>query len=182
MPGNESREVKGEEKCCCWHYPNIPRNSGQSRTILCPDYFTESKIGYGFQQSDFLEVREKPRDGPDSYQEAPYFTWLILFAKEPNQSHLLWQHDHSFLRGPRWNYWYLYSTYHCIRIDYLSLLFILLWTIRRILFISFICLTIAITQWQIHWRYSINDIAKQTDAQMDSRLWGSHLCPKWWHN
>ena len=88
MPGNEPREVKGEEKWCCWHYPNIPRNSGQSRTILCPDYFTESKIGYGFQQSDFLEVREKPRDGPDSYQEAPYFTWLILFAKEPNQSHL----------------------------------------------------------------------------------------------
>lgn len=55
---------------------------------MCPDYFAESKIGCGFQQSDFLEVKEKPRDGPDSYQEASYFTWLILFAKEPNQSHL----------------------------------------------------------------------------------------------
>lgn len=118
-PRNGFRRGKRERSAIVDIIPISPETQVRPGHFLCPDYFTESKIGSDFWQSDFLEVREKPRDGPDSYQEALHFSWLIFFLKVPSQSHLFCDILITFSSVVlHWNYLY-YSPYHCIRIIWL---------------------------------------------------------------
>lgn len=158
LPSNESGGGKKWGKVQCWHHPNILRNPGQSRTFFCALIILLSpKLNQVFDSLTSLRWKKKNPEMSQIPTRKPYiFTWLIFFLKEPNQSHLFCDIIITASSvGPHW----LALIILLELLDHLLFLFILLWTNRRIIsYLSLILpLTIAITQWLIHWRCSIND-------------------------
>lgn len=151
-------EGKGEEKC------NADIILVVSGTQVSQGHFSVPWLFYWVQNwIRFLTVWlpwDEKKKNPEMSQiptRKPYiFTWLIFFLKEPNQSHLFCDIIiTSSSVAPHW----LALIIILELLDHLLFLFILLWTNRRIVsYLSLILpLTIAITQWLIHWKCSIND-------------------------